>query len=211
MNSPLPGLLALSLFSMVSSVHATGLKQTTTSRLTSQTANSVEQTDQIKSNKGSLTVLHTGDEKVSTLPYFEAINAIRDKGQTQIKVLQTAKQNLAAIKKPDTPVSLKGFFPLYTHLQVGQPSVLRVEKLTTPLFVIGMDATSLRWLEESADMLSQLHAIGIVVQADSYERFQALKIRARKHGIHLEIGFGDPLEVGYGLKSYPVLIQRADR
>ncbi|MEE9493607.1 MAG: integrating conjugative element protein [Gammaproteobacteria bacterium] len=197
----------LILATMASTSQALDTQQTATA--TSRATRTTPMTNEAGAQGNTLTVLHTGTDKISAMPYFEAITAIRDKGQSERRILDNAKRKLDTIRMPDTPISLNQFFPLKSQrLQVGQPTVKYIDKLTTPIFIIGMDTASLTWLEDSSADLKKINAVGIVVQAESSARFATLKARARKHGLHLEIGFGDPLADGYGLETYPVLIKR---
>ncbi|HAV1239832.1 TPA: integrating conjugative element protein [Salmonella enterica] len=74
----------------------------------------------------------------------------------------------------------------------------------TPLFLIGDDTQSLRWLSKHLTGLQSLNATGLVVNVTSRERFEALQQRAP--GITLLPASGDDLAQRLQLDAYPVLI-----
>lgn len=159
-----------------------------------------------------LTVLYVGKQTVSASPYYQEIQEAADKkGSDRADVLSEADRALDRLP-PTTPsqVSQAQFFPLKTtRLKPGQPSEISIEGMITPLFVIGMDPGSMAWLEREQVRLAQMGAIGIVVEAPSFASFNALRARAEQQGLHLDIGFGDPLADGFSVDVYPVLIKGA--
>ena len=93
-----------------------------------------------------------------------------------------------------------------TQLSPGQPDIKTVPGLVTPLFVMGMDAASLTWFSRAAEDLAAMGARGVVVQAAGRGDWQALQTRARAAGIDLMLLHGDSLALGYGIRSYPVVL-----
>jgi len=78
--------------------------------------------------------------------------------------------------------------------------------LTQPVFFIGADERSKVWLQGKRDALRSAKAIGIVVQAASYEEFRQLQLLA--DGIPLAPASADGgLAQSLGVSVYPFLIQ----
>lgn len=74
----------------------------------------------------------------------------------------------------------------------------------TPLFLMGDDPLSLRWLSEKQAMLISLDATGLVVNVASAERLQ--RLRENAGALTLLPVSGDDLAERLQLKHYPVLI-----
>jgi integrating conjugative element protein (TIGR03765 family) len=75
-----------------------------------------------------------------------------------------------------------------------------------PLFLIGADPLSRRWLAQHRARLKELGAIGMLVQADTAEDLQAIARIAG--GLHIMPASGTEIARLYALKHYPVLIWR---
>lgn len=75
-----------------------------------------------------------------------------------------------------------------------------------PLFLIGADSLSRRWLERRRARLKELGAIGMLVQADTLEDLQAISDLAE--GLRIMPTPGTEIARLYALKHYPVLIWR---
>ena len=75
-----------------------------------------------------------------------------------------------------------------------------------PLFLIGADALSRRWLAQHRARLKELGAIGMLVQADTSEDLQAIARIAQ--GLPIMPAPGTEIARLYALKHYPVLIWR---
>lgn len=93
-----------------------------------------------------------------------------------------------------------------TQLSPGRPNMQTVPGLVTPLFVMGMDAASLSWFGRAAKGLAAMGARGVVVQAARHSDWLALKTQAREAGIDLMLLHGDSLALGYGIRTYPVVL-----
>ncbi|MEO0436598.1 MAG: DUF2859 domain-containing protein [Pseudomonadota bacterium] len=91
-------------------------------------------------------------------------------------------------------------------LRVGAPTVKRFEGLVTPVFVIGLDRTSLRWFEGSAAKLARLGAQGVVIQAANQRQWQAFRSEARTVGLAVHLVDDSAIADGYGVSTYPVLL-----
>lgn len=75
-----------------------------------------------------------------------------------------------------------------------------------PLFLIGSDVASLRWLIDRRDSLRALGAVGILVQADSESDVQ--RVAKAAQGLPMTLASGDDLAQALGIVHYPVLITR---
>lgn len=73
-----------------------------------------------------------------------------------------------------------------------------------PLFLIGDDDLSRRWLSQRRDRLLQLNAIGLVVNVASEEALEDLQKHAE--GLQLLPVSGSDLAKRLGLSSYPLLL-----
>lgn len=77
---------------------------------------------------------------------------------------------------------------------------------TQPLFMIGADPLSRRWLAQHRMRLKELGAVGMLVQADTPEDLQAVSQVAE--GLRIMPASGTEIARLYALKHYPVLIWR---
>lgn len=78
--------------------------------------------------------------------------------------------------------------------------------LPRPLFLIGADPRSRQWLEMHRDRLAEIHAVGMLVNAESVADLEAIAAIARGLPI-LPASATDIAEI-LGLKHIPVLISR---
>lgn len=74
----------------------------------------------------------------------------------------------------------------------------------TPLFIMGDDPLSIRWLAQQRATLKSLNAIGLVVNVVSADRLE--KLRQHADGLTLLPASGDDLAVRLQLSTYPMLI-----
>ncbi|MGD3079430.1 integrating conjugative element protein, partial [Escherichia coli] len=98
-----------------------------------------------------------------------------------------------------------GVFPVIcTRLHPG--SVMKRQLLTGwgPVFIIGDDPFSLRWMSEHLEILKSLNALGLVVNVESVERMEVLQQRA--DGLLLLPVICDNFVQTLQLNAYPVLI-----
>lgn len=130
----------------------------------------------------------------STVPFFEVIAPEPEGGQTLSPVipLETA------------------LFPVVSHRL--HPGVVSSRPLSlpgmTPLFILGDDPLSARWLAERKSRLKSLNATGLVVNVASREQFDALQRQAGDL-MMLPVS-GDDLAQRLQLDAYPVLITSAE-
>ncbi|OLO06722.1 hypothetical protein BTW08_16370 [Salinicola sp. MH3R3-1] len=76
----------------------------------------------------------------------------------------------------------------------------------TPIFLIGDDDLSRQWLVQRGDILREMNAVGLVVQAADESSLQALRNATR--GLELRPVSGDGLAERLGLRHYPALISQ---
>jgi len=76
--------------------------------------------------------------------------------------------------------------------------------LPRPVFLVGADELSLRWLTEHRIRLSTLGAVGLVVEAEGMT--DVLKVKRVAGDLPLAAGSGEMLAEQFGLRHYPVLI-----
>lgn len=140
------------------------------------------------------TVVYEGMSVIPTWPYFQRLQP-------------DTRSNSIAVPEGTQNLSLQDRLPLQTHaLSVGQPQMKTIPGLITPLFIMGMDQTSLTWFQQAAGGLVELGARGIVVQADYLSDWLELKNGSRDAGIDLMLLEGDSLAQGYGITTYPVVL-----
>lgn len=126
-------------------------------------------------------------------PYFEVLPQLQQ--PTQQKQSPTLSATALATSEPTT---------MTPGVVTSHP--FKGHGLSHPLFVIGLDTTSQRWLAENIAYLKAHQAIGIVVGATSPAKLKALSLA------HPELTFipastqGLPAIIGTG--HYPVLIQQ---
>lgn len=76
--------------------------------------------------------------------------------------------------------------------------------LPRPIFLLGADNLSLRWLRQHHARLKELGAVGLVVAASGKAEYARLLEAA--NGLPLAAGSGETLAEQFGLEHYPVLI-----
>ncbi|HAT6801819.1 TPA: integrating conjugative element protein [Citrobacter freundii] len=100
----------------------------------------------------------------------------------------------------------KAVFPVVSsrlHPGAVAPRSLSLPGMT-PLFILGDDPLSLRWLAQHREKLKSLNATGLVVNVASEERLEIL--RRGGNGLTLLPAGGDDLAQRLQLNAYPVLI-----
>jgi integrating conjugative element protein (TIGR03765 family) len=114
----------------------------------------------------------------------------------------------SALKAP-APLAPPGpAFPLRTPgLSPGpvEPRDANLPQLAgKPMFLVGSDAQSRAWLARNAARLAEIHAAGLVVQADGPEDVAALQSLAG--GLPLSAVNAQTLALTLGISHYPVLV-----
>lgn len=92
------------------------------------------------------------------------------------------------------------------RLSVGRvaPRELDLPPSMTPVFLVGADPESTRWLQQRGSTLRALGAVGLVINVENAVELQALRQQAS--GLILYPVSGDDLARRLGLTHYPVLI-----
>jgi len=114
----------------------------------------------------------------------------------------------APIARPDRAYSLTQYLPIRSPSLTPGPVEARQEptRLMQPLFLVGADPESLRWLDANRERLKQLDAAGMVVQAETEAELKAVTEAA--HGLPLIPASGEAFAERLGVAHYPVLITR---
>ncbi|CRY82375.1 MULTISPECIES: integrating conjugative element protein [Yersinia] len=130
----------------------------------------------------------------STATYFDSIN-----NQGEGTALQTAPSSA-----PVTPVIMG--LPVSTPELTPGKVAARALSLAgmRPMFLVGDDDLSRRWLSLRRDALGQLNAVGLVVNVASEGALNDLKKHA--DGLELLPVSGSDLAKRLGLSHYPVLL-----
>ncbi len=108
----------------------------------------------------------------------------------------------------DRAYSLTHYLPIRSpSLTPGPIEARRIPtRLTQPLFLVGADPESLRWLDANRERLQQLGAVGMLVQAETEAELKAVTEAAQ--GLPLIPASGEAFAQPLGLTHYPVLINR---
>lgn len=146
-----------------------------------------------------LLVVHDAGNTVPSAPYLAKITDAVAKKES---ALAEARVRLSKMET-DRAIAERDLFPITTQMTVASPQRKHVLGLTAPLFVIGMDSVSLRWLEQEFARLKARGALGIVVEAPDFDQFQALRARLLAEGVWLDVGKGDAIARGYQIDTYP--------
>lgn len=133
----------------------------------------------------------------STENYFQAISPPdnEDKVSSPSNVLTLSTPSLVSLLPVSTPELTPGYQPSRTLNLSGMP----------PLFLIGDDDFSRRWLTEKKEQLIELNAVGYVVNVDTETAWDTLNELAQ--GLTLLPISGSDLALRLGLNHYPVLIR----
>ena len=112
------------------------------------------------------------------------------------------------------PADLRNLLPVRSPgLTVGDVagSALRPEVLARlaqgnprPFFLIGSDVMSLRWLASHRDVLEDLGAVGMLIQAET--ETDVRRVAEVAQGLSITLGSGIDLAAALGIDRYPVLI-----
>jgi len=90
---------------------------------------------------------------------------------------------------------------------VPRPLSLRAgATLPRPFFLIGADPLSRQWLERHRDRLAEIHAIGMLVNAESAADLEAIAAIAR--GLPIMPASATDIAEALGIEHIPVLISR---
>ena len=105
------------------------------------------------------------------------------------------------------PMPQGGFQPLKTNLPLcdGRYSQeISLSHLQQPLFVVGDNTASYKWLKQYKTVLKSMGALGLVVEAENLDALK--KIKEASDGLPIMPASGDALKKAFNVKCYPVLI-----
>lgn len=134
----------------------------------------------------------------SALPYYQSLDPQPDEATPPAPIPAPRVGNAGEAEAAMLPVRS-------TQLSPGevQRRVIRAPDLTA-LFLVGDDERSRAWLWQRQAELSELGAVGLVVNVESMAALMAL--RRLVPGLTLSPVSGDDLAQRLGLRHYPVLI-----
>jgi len=147
-------------------------------------------------------VIYDNGQTKSLEPFFESLRGEAPPPETRQSPSGKAGltvEDLLPIKTPEMrpgPVAARVLDPL-GKAQTNATGA-------RPLFLIGADALSRRWLVQHRARLKELGAVGMLVQADTIDELRAVADIA--HGLHIMPASGTEIARLYALKHYPVLI-----
>ena len=107
------------------------------------------------------------------------------------------------------PQDAPAVFPVKTpEMKPGRviPRKINRPALTHPVFIIGADPLSLKWLKYHAEQLKKLQASGVIVNITSAEQLQ--RIRRMAPGLTITPMPGRAIARQLRLSHYPALISR---
>lgn len=137
---------------------------------------------------------------VSALPYYQALNP-QDAGPAQPPLNSPSPPRVGSAAGAEAAM-----LPVRSaRLTPGDEPrrVIRAPGLT-PLFLVGDDDRSRAWLRQRRAALTELRAVGMVVNVATPEALAAL--RRLVPGITLAPASGDDVAQRLGVRHYPVLI-----
>lgn len=155
-----------------------------------------------------LTVIYDTGQTQPLAPLLEPLLA--DDSPSSSTTLDPSSSPLSS----DGPADLRNLLPVRSPgLTVGDiaGSALRPEVLARlaqgnprPFFLIGSDAMSLRWLASHRDVLEDLGAVGMLIQAET--ETDVRRVAEVAQGLSITLGSGSDLAAALGINRYPVLI-----
>lgn len=161
-------------------------------------------------------------------PAQAELTVIYDSGETRplAPLLRPLLGNREPVLSSDVPVppapsTLRaGTADVHTLLPVRSPGLSVGESTTSalnpavlrrlaainprPLFLVGADERSLRWLATHRDSLQRLGAVGLLIQAETVADVRRVADVAQ--GLPMTLASGSDLAAALGIQHYPVLI-----
>lgn len=159
---------------------------------------------QAGSNAGTLKVPRVLYDTGATRPIMEAYLTPEQ---------QAAREKVCKHDFEPQPFSQNDLYPIKSARlsvgKVGAQKPIAVQSIKKrpgmrPIFLIGDDPVSMKWLKGNASVLNELGALGMVVNVGSRERFEAINRRAG--GVTLIAAAGDEIAAELSIFHYPVLI-----
>ena len=146
---------------------------------------------------GVLTVIYDGGHTEPIAPYLKILNEPQEDDTREV----VPEPSLGA-------ADLKQLLPIHSpDLSPGRvPTVAVSRPFATPLFMLGSDPLSLRWLGARRAQLQKLGAIGLLVEVPDKAALQ--RVLAAAGDLSLIPASGSDLARSLELTHYPVLITR---
>lgn len=88
---------------------------------------------------------------------------------------------------------------------IVKPRSINLKEILHPIYIVGTDKNSIKWLKQYRSRLEAIHAIGVVVNAPNYKAYE--KVRGIAMGPLLPLN-ADSLARRFQLHHYPVLITK---
>lgn len=154
----------------------------------------------VASAAGLTTLNHPGDS-LAAQPYYASVGY--PDPQTMQQAVSSAAQTMVLPKPPQT--SMSNIFPVTSDLTPGDVDAqhLELQGLHYPLFVIGDDERSFKWVIAHQQFLKNIHAIGIVTNIDNEAAYHKLQ---QQIGLPLIPASLEGLEHIIPVQHYPFLI-----
>lgn len=138
-----------------------------------------------------------------------ALIVIYDSGNTAPISDYTRRHTLP---KRETKQQKPSFSVLPVHTPSMQPGTVTSRKqalphLPVPLFMVGSDPLSQRWLQQRREQLIALKAVGMLVEAETEQDVKT--IQALAQGLWFATVSGESIAQSLNLHHYPVLISNA--
>tara|TARA_R110001592_G_scaffold316364_1_gene592796 strand:+ start:33511 stop:34041 length:531 start_codon:yes stop_codon:yes gene_type:complete len=156
-------------------------------------------------------------ESVYALDMGSPLSVIADKGGVAVSTYFDSSAKSAYDKKVAEAKSapfMLGIFPVRTKaMSVGavgpeeMPNLPASYQIVTPMFIIGDDPVSLRWLVDNRELLISKKAVGLVVNVETSARMDEIR-RTAGEGILLSVSPGDDIAESLGIKHYPFYVDR---
>ncbi len=156
--------------------------------------------------RGEPVVVFKHPRAISARPYWEPL--LQGEQETRgTAVTAMPKSAVAAGRASSYKLAIEDRLPLYSStMRSAEPALYIQPGMSQPLFIVGMDTTSLTWLTRHMETLVSLGATGLVVEAGNLEDWVMLRDAARQAGVSLQLFDSDSLVEVYTIDSYPTLI-----
>jgi len=149
-------------------------------------------------------ILYDSGQTQPLAPYYESLRGEVPPPDTRPTPSGKADLTVEDLLPIDTPEMNPG--PLQAHA-INLPKGVPLNAAgARPLFLIGTDPLSRRWLVRHRARLKAVGAVGMLVQASTVEELQA--VARIGEGLRIMPASGTELARLYALKHYPVLIWR---
>jgi len=135
---------------------------------------------------------------------------IKDYGKSKpIGWIVKDQRTLAASPRDPVKDLLTSRWPLNTYLSIGKVEQIALPKnmegkLQTPIFIIGSDKTSQKWLHNKKPSLLAMGAKGVLIESPSEHHYRQIVALAKP--LNIEVMVIDDIADELGIKHYPAII-----